>query len=237
MLRHPQRTVGTLALIVSGTLPLVSCSLPMEHAVAQPRATVAATASAATVAKLTIASTVTVPGAPKKIPWPGKGRARMQVVGIGELGHSGKDKSVPIASVTKAMTAYVVLHDHPLAAGRNGPTIRVTRAEAASYARRKAAGETVVKVVNGEKISQRQALQAMLIPSGNNMADILARWDAGSTKGFVNRMNSTAKRLGMNSTHFVDASGLNSKSRSSTADLLKLARVAMKDRTFAAIVK
>jgi serine-type D-Ala-D-Ala carboxypeptidase (penicillin-binding protein 5/6) len=135
------------------------------------------------------------------------------------------------------MTAYVVLRDHPLPVGRKGPTIVVTAAEAATYARRKAAGESLVKVAAGERISQRQALQGLLLASGNNMADILARWDAGSVRGFVRRMNTNAARLGMTSTHYADASGLSANSRSTTNDLLKLAPAAMADPTFKTIVR
>jgi serine-type D-Ala-D-Ala carboxypeptidase (penicillin-binding protein 5/6) len=237
MLRHRTRTAATLTLIAIATLPLNQAAMADSPAKSSETSRTVTSSSAGTVAKLTIPAKLTVPGAKKKIPWPGRGRARLQVVGIGELGHSGKGTRVPIASVTKVMTAYLVLRDHPLASGANGPRIRVTRAEAKEYARRKAAGETVVKVVEGERITERQALQAVLIPSGNNMADILARWDAGSKAAFVRKMNKTAKRLKMTSTHYADASGLSSKSRSTTADLLKLARVAMADRTFATIVR
>jgi D-alanyl-D-alanine carboxypeptidase (penicillin-binding protein 5/6) len=135
------------------------------------------------------------------------------------------------------MTAYIILRNHPLAAGQNGPRITVTRAEAGSYARRKAQGESLVKVRAGERISERQALQGLLIASGNNMADILGRWDAGSVSGFVKRMNHNATRLGMTSTHYADTSGLSARSRSTTTDLLKLAPAAMANPTFAAIVR
>jgi serine-type D-Ala-D-Ala carboxypeptidase (penicillin-binding protein 5/6) len=195
-----------------------------------------ATADPATVAVLALPGMLTVPGARKALPWPKTGHAQLAVAGIGPLGRSGNRKAAPIASVTKVMTAYVVLRDHPLPAGRNGPTIVVTAAEAGTYARRKARGESLVKVAAGERISQRQALQGLLLASGNNMADILARWDAGSVRGFVRRMNTTAARLGMTSTHYADASGLAAGSRSTTDDLLKLAPAAMADRTFATIV-
>ncbi|WP_269330466.1 D-alanyl-D-alanine carboxypeptidase family protein [Kineosporia babensis] len=145
-------------------------------------------------------------------------------------------KSVPIASVTKVMTAYTILSDHPLEAGEEGPIITVTKAEAASYPRRKAGGESLVKVKAGLKITQREALEAVLIRSGNNMADILGRWSAGSPQRFVERMNSKAAELGLTSTSFADTSGLSRYSRSSAIDLLDLAVAAMKDPTFAEIV-
>jgi D-alanyl-D-alanine carboxypeptidase (penicillin-binding protein 5/6) len=103
-----------------------------------------------------------------KIPWPKTGHAQLQVVGIGVLGHPGNEKAAPIASVTKVMPAYLILRDHPLRFGQNGPKIRVTRVGAASYVHRKAAGESLVKVATGEEITERQALQGLLLASGNN---------------------------------------------------------------------
>ncbi|GAB6898699.1 hypothetical protein JCM9957A_17890 [Kineosporia succinea] len=166
-----------------------------------------------------------------------KGRARLVVPGVGTMG-SRRDGTVavPIASITKVMTAYTILKDHPLAPGESGPVITVTRAEAASYPKRKADGETMVKVRAGMRLTQREALQGMLIRSGNNMADLLARWDAGSRKKFVARMNRNAAELGLTETSFADMSGMSAKSRSSTIDLIDLALVAMKNETFAQIV-
>ncbi len=178
-----------------------------------------------------------VSGGAPKVTWPVKGRARIVVPGVGTMGNKDSGvKSVPIASVTKVMTAYTILADHPLAPGDEGPVITVTSAEAASYPKRKAAGESLVKVRAGLKITERQALEALLIRSGNNMADILGRWDAGSPKEFVAKMNDRAAEMGLVSTSFADPSGLSSKSRSSAIDLLELAVAAMKDKTFAQIV-
>ncbi len=171
------------------------------------------------------------------MPWPKAGQAGLEVAGVGELGTSGMQRASPIASVTKVMTALVVLRDHPLAEGQNGPVIRVTRAEADSYARRKRAGESLVKVKAGPTLTERQALQGLLIASGNNAADILARWDAGSIATFVTKMNALATNMGLPSTHYADTSGLNARSRSNPRDLIKLAGVAMRDSTFASIVQ
>src|SRR4051812_42051323 len=223
----PTATISTPIASTTGTGVPTTTSTPSPTA---------SSPGPATTASLSV-PTLTLPGPKKAIPWPSHGRARLEVAALGVLGHSGSSaRSVPIASVTKVMTAYVILRDHPLAAGQDGPTIVVTTAEAASYARRKAAGESLVKVAAGEKINERQALQGLLLASGNNMADILGRWDAGGTHAFVARMNRTARLLGLTSTHYADASGLDARSRSSATDLLTLAPAAMADPTFAEIV-
>ena len=180
---------------------------------------------------------VLVPGTPVTLPWPKVGQARIEVDGLGLLGNSARQQAAPIASVTKVMTALVILRDHPLSDGQEGPIIRVTRAEAGSYARRKLAGESLIKVRAGPTLTERQALQGLLIASGNNAADILGRWDAGSTAAFVKKMNVAAGGLGLSRTHYADTSGLNAHSRSDPLDLIRLARVAMRDATFASIVR
>ena len=71
-------------------------------------------------------------------------------MGIGSLGHRGSTRAVPIASITKVMTTYVVLRDHPLAPGAAGPAIPVTAATIAVYQTGVATQQSVVRVAAGE---------------------------------------------------------------------------------------
>jgi D-alanyl-D-alanine carboxypeptidase (penicillin-binding protein 5/6) len=87
-----------------------------------------------------------------------------------------------------------------------------------------------------DRWSARQALEALLLPSADNMAWILARWDAGGQAAFVARMNATARRLGMTGTRYTDPSGLNSSTVSTAADQVRLGMAAMRVRALAAIV-
>jgi hypothetical protein len=76
-----------------------------------------------------IGGTFVVPGTAPILPWPAQGQAYIEVEGVGELGSSGPvNTQAPIASVTKTMTAYQVLRDHPLNSGDDGPMITVTQA-------------------------------------------------------------------------------------------------------------
>src|SRR5204863_304982 len=79
----------------------------------------------------------------------------------------------------KVMTAYLVLRDHPLGLGQDGPTITLTDADVVDTDRRRRQQESVVPIDAGEQLTERQALQALLLPSANNIAEVLARWDAG----------------------------------------------------------
>ncbi|GAA3752707.1 hypothetical protein GCM10022225_41620 [Plantactinospora mayteni] len=90
-------------------------------------------------------------------------------------------------------------------------------------------------VVAGAVFTQRQALQAVLLPSANNMARILAAWDAGSIDAFVAKMNATAEKLGMKDTRYTDPSGLDPGTVSTAVDQVILARKAMRLPAFAEI--
>src|SRR5262249_53301987 len=97
--------------------------------------------------------------------------------------------------------------------------------------------ESAVKVAPGEMINERQMLDALLVGSADNMATVLANWDAGSEPAFVAKMNAAAAALGMGATHYADASGLNAASVSNAGDQLAASQAAMAMPTFAAIVR
>lgn len=184
--------------------------------------------------RLVLAKKLISAGPAPSLPWPTSGQAEVQIVGLGGLGHSGSTgRSVPIASIAKVMTAYTILRDHPLRAGQSGPTITVSAAEAAAYPSQQAQGLSVVKVASGERLTERQALKGLLIASGDNMAEILARWDAGSVSAFVQRMNRNAGRLGMSRTHYADPTGLSSATVSTVGDLVNFAPRALSQSTIA----
>ncbi len=134
------------------------------------------------------------------------------------------------------MTAYLTLRRYPLAPGANGFVIRITHKDVEEEEQRVALDQSTVEVRSGERINEREALEALLLPSANNVAALLATHDAGGLRAFVARMNATATRLGMTSTVYTDPSGFNAGTVSTAADQLKLARVAMREPAFAAIV-
>ena len=192
------------------------------------------------VAPLTLAASVTtarvVPGAAQRPDWPGGAEAAVGLPGTGLLGAHGGSQPVPIASLAKIMTAYVVLSDHPLPAGGSGPAITVTAADAAAYASDQRQGQSVVRVTPGEKLTERQALEAMLIPSGNNIASLLAGWDSGSQPAFVAKMNARARQFGLTSTRYADASGADPATVSTASDQFRLTVAALQIPAFRQIV-
>ena len=170
------------------------------------------------------------------VSWPADGVSAADISGIGMTDGLGATRQVPIASVAKLMTAYVILQDHPLSGGGSGPDITVEPSEAAAYPSQARHGDSLVAIAAGEAISERHALEALLLPSADNMAWILARWDAGSQDAFVARMNATARTLGMNGTSYTDPSGLDPSTTSTAADQVRLGMAAMQVPALAAIV-
>ncbi|MFJ6516197.1 serine hydrolase [Streptomyces sp. NPDC091406] len=183
--------------------------------------------------ELTAKPTYTFDGGATKLSWPGQGQSAVMVDGVGSLGSEGAQKPAPIASVAKVMTAYVILEGHPLKGDEEGETITVDqKAEDES----KRPDESTAPLTKGQKLTQRQMLQLLMIPSGNNAARLLARWDAGSEDKFIDKMNDAAKDLGMTGSTYTDPSGLEKTTVSTATDQLKLAQAVMRNEVFRKIV-
>ncbi|GGY17606.1 D-alanyl-D-alanine carboxypeptidase [Streptomyces xanthochromogenes] len=187
--------------------------------------------------KLTAESTHTAAGGALSLPWPSEGQAVVDINGLGRMGTYGEMKPLPIGSVAKVMTTYLVLRDHPLKAGDKGPSIPVDQKAQDDYTNGVKEKESVVEVKAGQQVSELEALQAVMLPSANNVARLLARWDASTEEAFIKKMNDTAKELGMTNTTYTDASGLMESTVSTAEDQVKLAKRAMADPVFRAIAK
>ncbi|MEU5974557.1 D-alanyl-D-alanine carboxypeptidase [Streptomyces sp. NPDC047315] len=170
------------------------------------------------------------------LPWPQQGQAAVAVPGTGTVGVHGPQRPAPIASVAKVMTAYVLLGKHPLTGDDPGPTIEV---DAKAVAEGRAKDESRIEGLSvGQRFSQRDLLKMLMIPSGNNIARLLARWSTKSDTeaAFVREMNDAAKRLGMADTRYTDPSGLDAGTVSTAVDQLKLAEAVMAYDVFRATV-
>jgi D-alanyl-D-alanine carboxypeptidase (penicillin-binding protein 5/6) len=139
----------------------------------------------------------------------------------------------PMGSVTKVMTAYVVL----TTPGLNLNRVITVPGGITAY---DAGGASTAGLRPGERLTARQLLFAMMLPSGCDAAYTLASAYGPGLTAFVARMNATARQLGLGRTHFTDPSGLpypGPYSTYSTAhDLIALGIDAMRNKSFAAIV-
>ena len=178
---------------------------------------------------------VPVAGSQPVLPWPALGEAAVSVPDSGLLVPSGPETPVPVASLTKVMTAYEVLRDHPLGPEAQGPVITMTQADQSDSAADAHSNATSVPVVAGQHFTERQLLDGLIVHSANDFADALARWDSGSVKDFVSKMNTEAQALSMHETHYVDPSGIDPGDTSTAADQLRVADAAMQLPAFAAV--
>ncbi|WP_424216422.1 D-alanyl-D-alanine carboxypeptidase family protein (plasmid) [Streptomyces sp. BI20] len=164
---------------------------------------------------------------------PAEGQAVVEVAGVGRLGAAGEPVAAPIASVAKIMTAYVVLRERPLGPEESGPAIV---ADAQAEAEREDLDQSTAPLVAGRSYTQRELLELMMLPSGNNAARLLARWDSGDERSFVRKMNAAARDLGMPNTTYTGATGFDPTTVSTAEDQMRLARAAMKVDAFRSVV-
>jgi D-alanyl-D-alanine carboxypeptidase (penicillin-binding protein 5/6) len=142
-----------------------------------------------------------------------------------------------MASTAKLITALSVLRVRPIDVGQQGPLITLSRVDVGLYKRYAAEDGSVVPVRAGEQISEFQMLEAMLLPSANNLADSLARWAFGSIRAYSAFANAYGARLGLARTHVGrDASGFDPSTTSTASDLVKLGEIVLTSPVLARIV-
>ncbi len=180
-------------------------------------------------------STLSIQTPASAIAWP-TSQAAVTVVGTGIVETKGGSKSVPTASTAKIITALMVLKQKPLQLGQQGPIITLTDKDVAIYKDYVARDGSVVPVLAGEQITEYQALQTVMLPSANNMADSLAIWAYGSLSAYKQAANEYLKSQGLqNTTVGADASGLAADSTSTAQDLAQLGALAMQNPVLAQI--
>jgi serine-type D-Ala-D-Ala carboxypeptidase (penicillin-binding protein 5/6) len=138
--------------------------------------------------------------------------------------HPGR--RLPIASLTKMLTALIIVKRH-----RPGERVAITP-EALAYE-----GSGVGVLPKGKAVRLEGLLQGLLLVSGNDAAIALAQHDAGSVRDFVDRMNRWRVRLGLRCSHFTSPHGLQDRGNySCVRDLAALARTDLANRRVRRIV-
>lgn len=174
--------------------------------------------------------------ASSQLSWPGS-QAAVGIVDTDILDSHGSQTPVPIASTTKMITALVVLEKKPLALNQTGPSIPITEEDVQRYRTYLAQGGSVAPVQAGISLTQYQMLQAILLPSANNVADSLAIWAYGSLEAYRTAANEFLAENGLTQTKVgSDASGLAPDSTSTARDLVRIGTLVMKNPVLAQIV-
>ncbi|WP_295775650.1 D-alanyl-D-alanine carboxypeptidase [uncultured Microbacterium sp.] len=183
------------------------------------------------------------PGAPAALAMPSGRAAAISVVGAaGDLGAaglhavSGDDQPRPIASISKLITALVVLDAHPLqSADDPGPTITFDKADHDLYDQYYVLGATVAAMPTGSSMSLRDALTTMLLPSASNYADAVAMWAFGSRSGYVSATRTWLQAHQLNGTTIVEPTGIDERNTSTPSDLLAIGQLAAANPALARI--
>lgn len=172
----------------------------------------------------------------KRVEWATPAQSALVAVAEGPVLYA-KNAQVerPIASVTKMMTANLVL-THPALYPPNR-LVAVTPAEVANERRGIAKGDSEVAIHAGERVSIRDLLYALMLPSADDSAWILADQYPGGAPAFLAAMNARARLLGMDETHYVDPDGVNHRGYSTANNLLRLIRRDMQIPEFRRLVR
>jgi D-alanyl-D-alanine carboxypeptidase (penicillin-binding protein 5/6) len=173
-------------------------------------------------------SRLTTPADPRPVPDVEAPSVLLADLGTGQVLVQRSARAVrPIASLTKIMTALLVLEDEE---GRLDRVVSVH--PDAVFGRRDYGGGSTLGLRAGERISVRGLLAGLLLGSANDAAEALAIVESGSVAAFVKDMNARARALGMKGTRFASPHGLDDRGRSSATDLLTLLRAVLRIPTF-----
>lgn len=191
-------------------------------------------------ADTSVAPTVTysVPSLPEKkaLAWPGYGQAAIATRDYGLLETHGKVEKHPTASTAKLITMLAVMEKKPFELGSSGETLVLDQTDVDLYDHYIANNGSNAPVQAGERITQYQAMQGVLLVSSNNLADTLAIWAFGSLDAYRAYATDMVQRFGLkNTTIGSDASGLDASTVSTAADLAVIAQKVLAQPVIASI--
>lgn len=170
------------------------------------------------------------------LPWP-SGQGVIGTLEDGVLATSSEAQLVkPIASMTKIVTALALLQRNPIQPGETGEVYTFTQDDVVIYQNYVSRFGSVMPVRSGQQISQYQALQALLLPSANNIADTLAINEFGSVEAYVVYANALLREYGLTNTTIADASGFSPNTVSTPKDIFEIGRRALANPIITEIV-
>ncbi len=171
------------------------------------------------------------------IDFPAYGASGLGAVGYsGVLAQGGGAGPLPIASISKVVTALVVLDAKPLTVDESGPDVTFSAIDVGFYDEQVAQDGIVAPVYDGLVMTERNILNLALMASANNYAQTLAAWAFGSEAAYVQAASAWLKANGLTSTTIADATGINPTNTSTVADLIGLAKLAIADPVVSQIV-
>ncbi|MEC5167619.1 D-alanyl-D-alanine carboxypeptidase family protein [Glaciihabitans sp. GrIS 2.15] len=154
----------------------------------------------------------------------------------GILASSGGAGPLPIASISKLITALVVLDAKPLTGTDPGPTLTFSKADHDLYDQYYVLGASIEPMKTGSTLSEHDALALMLVASACNYADAVSTWAFGSRARYLSAVKSWLATHGLTNTTIVEPTGIDPRNVSTPADLIAIGKLAIMNPAVAAIV-
>jgi D-alanyl-D-alanine carboxypeptidase (penicillin-binding protein 5/6) len=233
--RRRRRWVGRISAIVAGVLVIAFVATYASLTLNAPIG-----AAAITIHR----PLVTTPAA-VTIALPQVGESAVSIAGAddylgtsadGVFASSGGNTPLPMASISKLVTAMVILNAKPLGSSGTGPTIAWTKADTALYDKYYVLNATIAAMKSGSSMSEHDALETMLVVSACNYAEAMADWAYGSNAGFISATKRWLAAHGLTGTTMVEPTGLDDRNKSTPSDLIAIGKLAMADPNVAAMV-
>ncbi|MFY9783913.1 MAG: hypothetical protein WAK12_10335 [Acidimicrobiales bacterium] len=192
--------------------------------------TTTTTTPTSTTTTTTPTTTTTVRAAPAPaLAWPATGSAAIYVPQLSVVATTTNQPREPIASLTKMMTAWVVLHRLPLTQGQTGPCLTLNTSDIDLYNWDLAVELSYAEVVKGETLCENTLLRGMLVHSASDYAQFLVTLTGMHMPTFVSAMNQDARALGLKETRYADVTGLSNGNQSTAQNQATLAATLMND--------
>ena len=213
----PATATSTTTTSSTTTIPTSTTTIPTPTTTTVPTSTTTTTPT----------TTTTIPSKRSKLPWPKVGSAAVLIPQVSVAASSPNQPRVPIASLTKMMTTWVVLHRLPLTYAQRGPCLTVNANDVAAYDHDVASGQSNVEIVLGMRICEGTLLRGLLVHSAGDYAQLLVGLVGLNDAQFVMVMNRDARVLGLRNTHYVDYTGIGLGDMSTAHDQAQLAALLM----------
>jgi D-alanyl-D-alanine carboxypeptidase (penicillin-binding protein 5/6) len=191
-------------------------------------------------------STTIAPGAAVVLAIPGVGESALSVTGSPQfealtgtkeiVASGGGDGAKPMASISKLITALVVLQAKPVGATDTGPTITFSKADADLYDKYYAMEASIAKMNTGSTMSLRDALTTMLVASACNYAEAVSTWAFGNQANFLAATRKWLAANGLSKTKMVEPTGISPNNVSTPTEMIAIGKLAMANPLIASIV-
>lgn len=170
------------------------------------------------------------------IDWPKDAEAAAAVVNGHVLTGPGSSQPRPIASLSKVITALVILEDYPLVPGDDGEQVPISHRDVEKTSSTMVQGGSWMPLIAGQTMSVRQLLEGGLVASANNYMEVLSTWAYGNDKEFSARVERWAEQHGLDTVSLVEPTGLSSDNVASAEDLARIGTLALDNDMLSHIV-